>query len=131
MVGRTSKTREGTQTVGLHGQHQSLDKNITVRMSCRRQQSLEGNRLSSDDGQLSNMICRNEKDAAHTFFQTLLYFLAVFFYVTINMSCAGQCNPLPTHVVVKNMFCSGGPLGRGPPARAPSAPWLIRHLKWE
>ena len=25
------------------------------------------------------------------------------------------------------MFCSGGPLGRGPRARAPSAPWLIRH----
>ena len=102
--------------------HWIKNNNITVCTSCRRQQSLEGNRQSSDDGQLSNMICRNEEDAAHTFFQTLLYFLAVLFYVTINMSCAGQCNPLPTQVVVKNMFCSGGPLGRVAPGTSPIGP---------
>ena len=44
-----------------------------------------------------------------------------------NRSRAGQCNPLPTHVVVKICSARGGPSAGGPPARAPSAPWLIRH----
>ena len=42
------------------------------------------------------------------------------------MSRAGQCNPLPTHVVVKYVLLGGPSAGR-PPARAPSAPWLIRR----
>ena len=32
-----------------------------------------------------------------------------------------------TCVVQINMFLLGGPSGRGPRVRAPSAPWLIRH----
>ena len=77
VVGRTSKTREATQTVGLHGKHQAEDKNnnITVRTGCRRPQSLEGNRQSSDAGQQSNMICRNEEDTAHT--PSFTHFLTV------------------------------------------------------
>ena len=41
-----------------------MDKNdnITVRTDCRRPQSLEGNRQSSDGGQRSNMICRREEE---------------------------------------------------------------------
>ena len=41
MVGRTSKTREATQTVGLHGKHQAVDQNTntTVRTGYRRPQS--------------------------------------------------------------------------------------------
>ena len=51
VVGRTSKTREATQTVDLYGHHQAVDKNnITVRTGCRRPQSLDGNRQSSDAG---------------------------------------------------------------------------------
>ena len=81
VVGRTSKTLKDTQTVRLHGLHQSVDlnNNITVRTSCRRPQSLEGNRQSSDAGQQSKMICRNEKDTVHTFFHPLLHFLRVLF----------------------------------------------------
>ena len=127
MVGRTSNTREATETVGLHGQHQAMDKNnnITVRTGCRRPQSLERNRQSSYAGQQSNIICRN------TFFHPLLHFLAVLFKVTINMSRAGQCNPLPTHVVVKYVLL-GGPLGRGAPGTCPIGPMvnpaLIMHV---
>ena len=40
--------------------------NIRVRTGCRRSQSLEGNRKSSDGGRRSNMVCRKEEmDTQH------------------------------------------------------------------
>ena len=54
--GRKAKAREATETV--HRQHQAVDKNdITLRTGCRRSQSLETTRQSSDGGQRSHMIC--------------------------------------------------------------------------
>ena len=81
MVGRTSKTREATQTVGLHGQHLAVDK-ITISQCVRAAEDRSRWKeigQSSDAGQQSNMICRNEEDTAHTFFHPLLHFLAVLF----------------------------------------------------
>ena len=43
------------------------------------------------------------------------------------MSRAGQCNPLPTRVVVKRMFCSGASVGA--PGTCPIGPMVNRALE--
>ena len=129
MVGRTSKTREATQAVGLHGQHRAVDKNnnITVRRptGCRRPQPLEGNRQSSDAGQQSNMICRNEEDTALS--PTTSLFGSVFLSHDKHVPCVPVQPTTNSFIVKKTCSAWGAPSAGGPPARAPSAPWLIRH----
>ena len=126
-MGRTSKTREATKTVGLHGQHQAVDKNnnITVCACCRRPQSLEGIRQSSDAGQQSNMICRNEEDT-HLLSPTTSLFGSAFLSHDKHVPC-GAVQPTTNSRCRKKYVLLGGPLRRGARARAPSAPWLIRH----
>ena len=116
MVGMTSKTREATQTVGLHGQHQAVDKNnnITVRTGCRRPQLLEGNRQSSDTGQQSNIICRNEEDTAHRALSpTTSLFGSAFLCHDKHVPC-GAMQP------TTNSRCRKKNSARGPPR--PEAP---------
>ena len=131
MVGRTSKTREATQTVGLHGQHLAVDK-ITISQCVRAAEDRSRWKeisQSSDGGQQSNMICRNEEDTAYTFFHPLgptSLFGSAFLSHDKHVPC-GAVQPTTNSRCRKKICYARGPLGRGPRARATSAPWLIRH----
>ena len=136
MVGRTSKTREATQTVGLHGQHQAVDtnnRNITVCTGCQRPQSLEGNRQSVMLANNQTMFDRSCHDLSkrrrhdtHLLSPTTSLFGSVFLSHDKHGPC-GAVQPTTNSRCRKKYVLLGALSVGGPRARAPSAPWLIRH----
>ena len=102
--------------------------NFTVRTGCRRPQSLEGNRQLMMLLLIKHDLSKLRRHGTHTHLlsPTTSLFGSAFLSHDKHVPC-GAVQPTTNSRCHKNMFCLGGPLGRGAPARAPSAPWLIRH----
>ena len=114
--------REATQTVGLglHGQPRAVEKiKISQRVRAVEDRSRCKEIVSqvSDAGQQSNMICRNEEDTAHT----LILSPTTSLFGSPFLSHDKQPT-IPTHVVVKNVFCSVGAPSVGGPRHVPHRP---------
>ena len=126
MVGRTSKTREATQTVGLHGQHQAVDK-ITISQCVRAAEDRSRWKEIVRQVMLANNQTRSveTKKTRHTpSFTHYFTFWQCFSICHDKHVPCRAVQPTTNSRCRKKYVMLGGPLGR---ARATSAPWLIRH----
>ena len=103
---------------------------IQITIPYRRPQPLEGNRQSSDTGQQSYMICRNEEDTAHRVLSpTTSLFGSAFLCHDKHVPC-GAMQPTTNSRCRKKKVLLGGPLGRGPPSTCPIGPMVNPALMY-